>query len=78
MDFKGNEVPKYLCRYGSELFLFVCFLVFVFVFFFQLLSYEFGVIVLPLLLLHLVIVRKSMAENMNYSDTTVMGAVKKP
>lgn len=59
-----------------------CFCLFAFFafFFFQLLSYKFGIIVLPLLLmqLHLVIVRMSMAENMNYSDTTIMGAVKKP
>lgn len=38
-----------------------------------------GIIVLPLLLihLHLGIVRMSTVENMNCSDTTVMGAVKK-
>lgn len=47
--------------------------------FFQLLSCKMGIIVLPLLLmkLHLSIVRMSTVENMNCSDTTVKGAVKK-
>lgn len=45
----------------------------------QLLSYKMGIIVLPLLLmqLHLGIVWMSTVENMNCSDTTVTGAVKK-
>jgi len=47
--------------------------------FFKLSSYKMGIMVLPLLPmeLRLGIVRMSTVENMSYSDTTVMGDIKK-